>query len=560
MITELRVRDLVTVADARLELGPGLNALTGETGAGKSMLLDALALLLGGRAESGALRPGAAKAIVEAVFEPLPRGLSPVLEELGLDAPDDRLVVRREISTEGRSRAWVNGSPTSVAALEQLGGRLADLHSQHQTVSLLRPATQRALLDSYAGASNEARVVAEAHALLAALRLEEAELVAKREAARKKADYLRHVVQEIEAARLAPDEEERLDGEMRRLAHAVELRALGGRIAAAIDSEGGGALRGLAEADRALGQLERLDPSASEWRALVDAAYAALDELSRTADRYAQAIEDDPARLAELSSRRTVLDRLLQKHGATLTEVLATKAEAIAELDLIDRSDFDLKALASRREAAAATLASAAKDLSVRRKLGGDKLARAVNRQLPKLGLPGGRFEVALVPADSIGPHGAEAVQLMVQLNVGLQAKPIERAASGGELSRLMLALTVALARQDGVPTLVFDEIDAGVGGEVGAQVASALAEVALRHQVLVITHLPTIAAKADRHLVVTKRARAGMATSDVAVLHGEDRITELARMLGDADGDSARRHAATLYGGRGTGDGGRGS
>ncbi|MEZ4457814.1 MAG: AAA family ATPase, partial [Gemmatimonadales bacterium] len=204
MITELRVRDLVTVADVTLHLGAGLNALTGETGAGKSMLVDALALLLGGRADSGAVRPGASKAIVEGVFDPAPKGIAGLLESLGLDPADERIVIRREVSAEGRSRAWVNGSPTTVAALEQLGGRLADLHGQHQTVSLLQPDTQRDLLDGYAGGQADARTVAEGHAALTALEEEEAALTARRDEVRRKADYLRHVVREIDAAKLAP--------------------------------------------------------------------------------------------------------------------------------------------------------------------------------------------------------------------------------------------------------------------------------------------------------------------------------------------------------------------
>jgi DNA repair protein RecN (Recombination protein N) len=554
VITELRVRDLVTVADATLHLGPGLNVLTGETGAGKSMLVDALSLLLGGRADSAAVRPGSGKAIVEAVFDDLPSGFGAALEALGLDS-DDRLVIRRELSAEGRSRAWVNGSPTTVAALEQVGGRLADLHDQHQTVSLLQPAVQRRLLDGFAGAMAGAEAVAESHAALRDLARQETELVARREAVRKKADYLRHVVEEIAAAKLAPGEDDRLDQEIRRLGHADELRTLGERIGSAIDGDETGALPGLHAAERALTQLERLDPTAGEWRALVDSAYAALEELAREARDYARGMDDDPGRLAELQARRAVVDRLRQKYGASVEAVLAARAEAAAELDLADSAELDLRTLAARRVAAEQALAAAATALTERRKLGGDRLTRAVNRQLPKLGLPGGRFEVRLTPVTPIGSTGAEEVQFLVQLNLGLEARPIHRAASGGELSRLMLALTVALARQDGIPTLVFDEIDQGVGGEVGAQIADALAGVAVRHQVLVITHLPTIAARADRHLLVTKRIVAGIATSDVGVVHGEDRVTEIARMIGDPESASARRHAASLLGqGAGTG------
>ena len=552
MIAELRVRDLVTVADATLQLGPGLNVLTGETGAGKSMLVDALALLLGGRAESGAVRPGAQKAIIEGVFEALPRKLKTVLESLGLDLADDRVVVRREVSAEGRSRAWVNGSPTTVAALEQLGGALADLHGQHQTVSLLQPDTQRELLDGFSGAAAEARQVAECHAGLCRLVEQERQLADRREAVRKKADYLRHVVQEIDAAKLQAGEDERLDRDIRKLANAEELRSLGDRIGAALEDDDG-ALKGLHAAEQAFGRLERVDGAVADWRALIDQAYAAMEELARQARDYARAIEDDPGRLQELEARRLVLDRLAQKYGASMDAVLATRAGSASELDLLDAAEFDLKALATRRSAEERELKALAKGLSERRRIGGDRLARAVNRILPKLGLPGGRFDVALTAVDPIGGHGAEAVVFSVQFNVGLEARPVHKAASGGELSRLMLALTAALARQDGIPTLVFDEIDQGVGGEVGAQVGEALADVAKRHQVLVITHLPTIAARADRHLVVSKKAKGGIATSVVEVIHGEDRVGEIARMLGSADSDSARRHALALLGNSGT-------
>jgi DNA repair protein RecN (Recombination protein N) len=547
VITELRVRDLVTIADVTLPLGAGLNVLTGETGAGKSMVVDALGLLLGGRADTSAIRPGAGKAIVEAVFEPVSRSLRDSLEALGLDSPDDRIVIRREVSAEGRSRVWVNGSPTTVSALEQLGASLADMHGQHQTVSLLKPDVQRGLLDAFGDAAGEARAVASRHAELQALATREAELVERRDSVRRRADYLRHVVEEIDAARLDPGETERLDTEIRRLSHAEELRALAGRIDTAVDGEEQSALVALGEADRTFRLLERLDPALGEWRTLLDQAYAALDELARLARGYGQDLEDDPERLQHLESRQRVIERLCQKFGETTLAVLDARRDAAAELDLLDTADLDLRTIAAERRVAEEALGVAAAALTRRRKAASAKLVRAVNRMLPKLGLSGGRLDVVFEPLDAIGPTGAETVTFTVQLNVGLEARPIHRAASGGELSRIMLALTVALARQDGIPTLVFDEIDQGVGGEVGVTLGQALAEVGERHQVLVITHLPTIAARADRHLLVSKRTKDGLATSDVARLHGEDRVVELARMLGGADSDVARRHAMSL-------------
>jgi DNA repair protein RecN (Recombination protein N) len=550
VITELRVRDLATIADVTLQLGPGLNVLSGETGAGKSMLVDALALLLGERAESGLVRPGAGKAIVEGAFDVPDAATRRRIEALGLDVEEGRVVVRREVSVEGRSRAWASGSPTTAAVLSQLGALLIDLHGQHESQSLLHADAQRDILDAFAGAAGERAAVAEAHANVAALRVEETTLAARRDEVRRRADYLRHVVSEIDAAKLKPGEDEALALEARRLSQAGTLAEHAARIAAALDGGEDDALRAVAAADRALHALERIDPAVSGWREMLDAAYANLSELGRLAAEYAAGVQEDPERLAAVERRRDAIFRLTQKHGAGIAEVLAAREAAAAELDLLDTADTDLRALAARRSAAEAALAAAADALSARRKDAAGRLARGVNRLLPQLGLPGGKLGVALAPLPEPQSHGQETVTFTVQLNVGLDAKPLAKVASGGELSRLMLALKVVLAKHDRIATLVFDEVDQGIGGEVGAQVGAALAEVAERHQVLVITHLPQIAAVADQHLVVSKEARGGIATSDVQAIHGEDRVTELARMLGDADGRAARQHAKALLDG----------
>jgi DNA repair protein RecN (Recombination protein N) len=364
---------------------------------------------------------------------------------------------------------------------------------------------------------------------------------------RRRADYLRHVVDEIDAARIKPGEDETLQIEARRLSQAGALVEQAQRIVEALEGEGGNALGALGLTNRALAGLEKVDPTTGDWRELLDGAYANLSELSRLATEYAGSVQEDPDRLAEVERRRDLLFRLTSKYGATLEAVLATREESAAELDLLDTADTDLRGLAARRDATEAGLRAAAEALSARRAEASDRLARGVNRLLPKLGLAGGKLSVLLTPLEEPGPHGRESVQLHVQLNVGLEAKPLAKVASGGELSRLMLALKVVLVKHDAIATLVFDEVDQGIGGETGAQVGSALAEVAERHQVLVITHLPQIAARADSHLVVSKEARRGIATSDVQMLHGEDQINEIARMLGDAEGEAARRHAQAL-------------
>jgi DNA repair protein RecN (Recombination protein N) len=546
MIVELRVRDLATIADVALQFGPGLNVLTGETGAGKSMLIDALALLLGERADSGLVRPGAARCLVEGAFDtdaPFRRRL----DALGLDAEEERVVIRREVSAEGRSRAWVNGSPTTLATLSELGAALVDLHGQHETQSLLRPDAQRDILDAFAGAAGARAAVEEGWRAVQGLRQQEWELVRHRDEVKRRADYLRHVVTEISDAKLVAGEDEKLDAEARKLAHAGTLGEQARRLAEAIDGEDGAALTALGTAERALGQLERQDPDTARWRELLDGAYANLTELARLAGEYADGISDDPERQAEVERRRDLLFKLMQKHGATLAAVMATGAEAAKELDLLDTADTDLRALAGKREAAEASLVTAAAALTAKRTDAAGRLARAVGKLLPKLGLPGGKLEVEMVPLSPPQAHGAETVTFTVRLNQGHEARVLAKTASGGELSRLMLALKVVLAGHDDIPTLIFDEVDAGIGGEVGTQVGEALGAVAAKRQVLVVTHLPQIAAAADRHLVVSKAAKGGVATSDVGIIHGEDRVTELARMLGDADGATARKHAEAL-------------
>ena len=547
MLTEIRVRDLATIADVTLQLGPGLNVLTGETGAGKSMLVDALALLLGERATSGSVRPGAAKLVVEGAFESIDTPTRKRIEELGLDVEDGRAVVRREVSAEGRSRAWVNGSPTTASVLSELGTLLVDLHGQHETQSLLHVEAQRDILDAFAHGEGERGAVAEAYAALASLRSQEATLAGRRDEVRRRADYLRHVVGEIDGAKVKPGEDEALQVEARRLSQAGALVEQAQRIVEALEGDSGNALGALGLAGRALASLEKVDPAAGEWRELLDGAYTNLSELSRLANDYAGSVQEDPERLASVERRRDVLFRLTGKYGASLEAVLTARDEAAAELDLLDTADTDLRSLAVRRASAESALRAAGDALSTRRREAAERLTRAVNRLLPRLGLPGGKLSVLLTPLPEPGAQGSESVQFDVQLNVGLEAKPLAKVASGGELSRLMLALKVVLVKHDAIATLVFDEVDQGIGGETGAQVGAALAEVAERHQVLVITHLPQIAARADSHLAVSKEARRGIATSDVQVLHGEDRVNEIARMLGDAEGDAARRHAQAL-------------
>ena len=546
MLTELRVRDLAVIADATLKLEPGLNVLTGETGAGKSMLVDALSLLLGERATGDLVRPGAERAVIEAAFEARDGGLAAVAAEGGIDVEDGRLVVRREIRVDGPNRAWANGSPSTVATLAALGRALVDLHGQHEAQSLLRPAMQRSLLDGFAGAAREREAMRSTFAAAAAAGEAEAALAARRAEVQRRADYLRHVVQEIGATAPRPGEDDALSAEAKRLGAGEELVRLAEQLADLLDADEGGAVSRLGAADRALAQLERLDPSVGRWRELLDGAYAQADELARAVRAYAGDLDLDPARLETVECRRDLLFRLTQKYGPGLADVLNTADQARRELDLLDTADLDLAQLKERREAAERDLAAAADALSAKRRKAAGKLAREVSRLLPGLGLPNGKVLVRVEPGPAAA-DGADQVTFLVELNVGMDARPLAQVASGGELSRLTLAFKVVLAAHDAVPTLVFDEVDQGIGGEVGQQVADALARVAATRQVLVITHLAQIAARADHHLKVVKRPVGGVSTAAVEILGAEARELEVARMLGDPDDRALRVHAADL-------------
>jgi len=545
VLTELRVRDLAVIADVTLPFQPGLNVLTGETGAGKSMVVDALSLLLGERASADVVRPGAEKTVVEGAFEfasAVHRHLLSPFAALGVELEDGRLILKREVLREGKSRAWVNGSPTTIGVLAEIGALLVDLHGQHETQSLLRPDAQRDMLDAYADADVERVAVRDAHLRLRDLSQRETELTTRQADVRRKADYLRHVLQEVERAKPKLGEDEALDIEAKRLAHAEELGRLARELEETVDAAG------LSKAQKILASLLRVDPSLGKWQELLDSAFASSAELAQAARAYASEIEADPERLSAVEQRRDLLFRLQQKHGPTIPDVLAARDTAARELELLDTADLDLRNIAADRAKAADEFTRATAALTAKRIAGAKKLSRAVNKLLPALGMPGGKFAVSLTPLPTPHAFGAETITFDVELNPGLGSRPLARVASGGELSRLMLALKVVLASHDVVPTLVFDEVDQGIGGEVGGRVGEALMDVSREgRQALVITHLPQIAVYADQHLVVAKGNKGGVATSDVEVVEGESRVKEIARMLGDADMATARRHAALL-------------
>jgi DNA repair protein RecN (Recombination protein N) len=549
MLTELRVRNFAIIEQLTLPLARGFNVLTGETGAGKSIIVGALGLLLGERANTDVVRTGADKALVEGTFDVTDRPEIPaLLDERGIDVEDSTVVLRREVAAAGRARAWVNGTSVTAATLSEIGRLLVNVHGQHEAQTLLDPDEQRDILDAFAGAQGQAQAVRTAHASLAAVRHEIAELRRRKADAERRADYLRHVVREIEEARLVEGDDTRLDDEASRLEHAEELRSLASGAAGALDGDEDAVLTHLGAVQRALASITRIDPSRARLQELFDAGYYALEELARELEEYEAAVELDPERLDEVRRRRDLIFRLTKKYGGTLGAVIETGAKARAELDLVESADLDLRALEQRETEASARLAESAAELTSMRRSAASRLGRAVDEVLPSLGMSDGHFVAVLIPCQEVGPSGAEDTEFRVALNVGHDARPLSRVASGGELSRVMLALKTILARLDHVPTLIFDEVDAGIGGKVGLQVGDTMRRVAAHHQVFAITHLPQIAARAHHHILVAKGARGGVTTADVAILLEEARITELARMLGgDPESDISRAHAAEL-------------
>ncbi len=550
MLTELRVRDLAVISDARLELGTGLNVLTGETGAGKSMLVDALALLLGERADGDLVRSGAERASVEGAFDVEERAhLTAQLAEFGVEPEDGCLVLKREVQASGRSRAWVNGSPVTVGVLAEIGRRLVDLHGQHETQSLLKAEAQREILDAFADAAAEAAAVRATADHCERLAAEQRQLTERQAEARRRADYLKHVAGEIERAKPKPGELEQVEAEARRLEHAEELGRLADEAAQVLESDDRSASAALVHVSRLVASLEKIDADGTAgWRAMLETASANLEELARALGAYRDAVDLDPARLSLVERRRDALIQLDRKYGPGIERVIAAGEEARRELGLLDTADTDLAALARAVEEARRDLAERCRALTSKRAAAAKKLARAVTSQLAALGMPDGKFRVALAPLETPGRYGAESVEFLVQLNPGMDERPLARSASGGELSRIMLALKAELARHDAVPTLVFDEVDQGVGGHVAGRVAAALTSAAEAHQVVVITHLPQVAAVAGRHLVVAKAAAGGAAQADVREVKGSERVDEVAKMLGgDASPETAKRHAAQL-------------
>jgi DNA repair protein RecN (Recombination protein N) len=563
LIERLAIRDLAVVGEAELELGAGLNALTGETGAGKSLVLGALALLAGGRADAERVREGADEAVVEALLrtERMPE-LEAELLARGIACQDHELVLRRVVSKEGRSRAWLSGQLVPVSALAELLGERIEIASQHDSQALRRAEVHGRLLDAYGELLPLRQAVERGHAALRAAQADAARLRAEADERARRQDYLAFQAQEIDDAKLRPGEGQALAAERARLAHAERLANEAGAGAALlagdpVASDAPGASELVARAAARVAAAAAIDPELAPLLERLRAAEVELADAGRELARYAEGVEGDPARLAELEERLARLERLRRKYGADEDEILAFRARVGAELAEVTGAGARLDGLDAQIAALRATLERDAARLGEGRRAAAGRLARAVEEGLRDLALAGAGFEVALAPAPApdgapCGPSGAEVPEFLFRADAGESPRPLRRVASGGELSRVFLALKNALRRADTGRVLVFDEIDAGVSGRVAERVGRALADLAAHHQVLCITHLPQVAARAGVQFRVRKRSAGGRPRTDVVRLSPDERVEEIARMAGgERVSDATRRHARDLLGAR---------
>lgn len=581
MLQEIHIQNYAVIDNLRVEFHPGLNVLTGETGSGKSILVDALALALGGRASSDVIRTGAERATITAVFRAEDRSgagrgagrpWSDWAERYGIGVDDGEILLRREIQSGGRSRLLVNDQPVTLAAAKELAPHLLEVHAQGEHAQLLLREAQLDLLDAFAGTGDRLAEVHSLHAKRRDVEREWASLNQSEQERLRALDLLRFQTDELGRATLEPGEDERLESERAVLRNLEKVRAAASNAYAALYEEEGSALARLAAAERALDDLERYDRALGPHREPLAAARAALDDLARAVGDYLGRLEADPHRLEVIEDRLALLDRLKRKYGGTLNEVLAFAERSRQQLAALEHADERREEVRQALKGAQAAYHQAASLLSEERRTAATRLARDLHRELAQLGMEKAHFEVRFEevagpgvappagnaePEESAGgPKGLDCITFLVSPNPGEDLRPLDRVASGGEISRLMLALKSVIAgmaargtRQPAVRTLVFDEVDAGIGGRVAECVGERLKRLARQSQVLSVTHLPQIACFADHHYLVEKAERGGRTFASIQYLASEgERAAELARMLsGRRITPAVLEHAAAM-------------
>lgn len=547
VLTLLRIKNLALVEELQWQMRPGFVAVTGETGAGKSIIIGALQLLLGERADKSLIRTGADVCTVEAVFNGNDlQKLNPHLVEAGIEPCDNDLIIKRSFSVTGGTRQFINGSPTTLSILKNLGDQLVDLHGPHDHQSLLSPETQLSLLDSFARAETRLDEYQNHYRQLQVLLAEHAALNTAETAREQELDLLLHQIAEIKSAKLVADEEEEIGKRYKLASNSKRLIELARAIADKLSESDGSVLSQLAETQRLLRELEKIDGSIAQFSSAHTTSVVELSEIARALSAYAEQLDLDPEQLASLEQRVSLFETLKRKYGSSIVDVIAFGERAAERMQKIEGRDAELGRLVKEIENVRAQMTRAGEALRKLRAKAAPKLSENIRRNLSDLGFRQSEFEAILTALDEPRPSGFDTVEFLFSPNPGEPLKPLRAIASSGEISRLMLAIKSALAAQDAIPLLVFDEIDTNVGGEIAHAVGAKMQTLGRDHQVICITHLPQVAGAASSHFVVTKDVSRGRTFSNLCEVTGKSRQEEIARMLGGKS-ESALKLAASL-------------
>ena len=547
VLSLLRIKNLALVEELEWQMGPGFLAVTGETGAGKSIIIGALQLLLGERADKSLIRSGADLCMVEAVFSGNDlQKLNPQLVEAGIELCENDLIIKRSFSATGGTRQFINGSPTTLSILKNLGDKLVDLHGPHDHQSLLSPETQLSLLDSFARDEDQLEEYRKHYRQLQALVVEHAALNTAETAREQKLDLLRHQISEIKSANLVADEEEDIEKRYKLASNSKRLIELASAIANKLSEADDSVLSQLAETQRLVRELEKIDSSIAQLSLAHAASVVELSEIARSLSAYAEKRDLDPQPLAALEQRVSLFETLKRKYGGSIAEVVAFGERAAERMRKIEDRDVELERLAKEIENVRVQMDRAGDALRKLRKKAAPKLSENIRLNLRDLGFRQSEFEAKLTALDEPRANGLDSVELLFSPNPGEPLKPLHAIASSGEISRLMLAIKSALAAHDAISLLVFDEIDTNVGGEIAHAVGAKMQMLGRDHQVICITHLPQVAATASSHFVVTKDVTRGRTFSNLREVIGKGREEEIARMLGGKS-ESALKLAASL-------------
>ena len=551
ILTLLRITNLALVEELEWHLAQGFTAVTGETGAGKSIIIGALQLLLGERADKSLIRTGTDLCTVEAVFSGNDlEKLNPQLVESGIEPCENDLIIKRSFSTAGGTRQFINGSPTTLSVLKNLGDELVDLHGPHDHQSLLSPDRQLSLLDSFARAEDQLAEYRNLYGQLQTLLAEHAALNTAETAREQELDLLRHQTTEIKSANLVAGEEEEVENRYKLTASSKRLIELASAIANKLSETDDSVLSQLAETQRLLRELEKIDGSIAQFSSAHAAAVVELSEIARELSTYAEKLDLDPEQLAALEQRISLFETLKRKYGGSIGEVIAFAERAAERMQKIEGRDAELQRLVKEIENVRAQMKRAGETLRKLRGKAAPKLSENIRRNLRDLGFRQSEFEAKVRTLDEPRPNGFDSVELLFSPNPGEPLKPLRAIASSGEISRLMLAIKSALAAHDAIPLLVFDEIDTNVGGEIAHAVGAKMQTLGRDHQVICITHLPQVAATASAHFVVTKDVSRGRTFSNLREVSGKSRQEEIARMLGGKSESALTLAASLLKGG----------